>query len=383
MTVTTAPAEIQPVAGGIRFPVASRPMRRYSGVQTVSNLAGATSFAPIQLPPTGFVRSINFLFTVNFTCASAGAVVTGDTPFNIISGITLTDAVGHAVVQPINGYNLYLLNKFLPSEAAEYPYSNPVMSPEYEYGATATSGKAVFRLRLELEQDRDTGYGCIPNLDANATLQLKVDVAPISTIFTGTTVSAANVEMRIEQDYWAPVGGATGGVPNQIVPSGFGDYLQTLVETTTVSAATENTVQITSRGGLTKGMILVSRAANVRTALPMDKVLGLVYDNNEIDAGIPLASHLDLVRRETGYYGAAPANYVQVANTPPSTPPGIDNGVVPIIFGLRGGERDTWLSTRVGTLLQVKVTPGAGATQLETVSQLMQVRDLAAFYDKL
>lgn len=381
---TAGVAEIQPIAGGIRFPVASRPQSRFSNVQTAANLAGATSFQPILLPPTGFVRRINLLFTVSATYASAAATVAGDSPWNVISSITLTDAVGHNITQPVDGYSLYLINKFLPNELDRSPWCNPVLSPEYEYGVTGgTTGKAVFRLTLELEQDKDTGYGVIPNLDANASLQMKIDLAPISSIFTGTGGSAANVTVRIEQDYWAMVGDQTGGVPNQLTPSGLGDYLETRVETQTVSAVTENTVAITARGGLTKGLIIVSRNAGVRTAFQPGANIGLVYDNNEIDSGIPLEAHMDRIRRATGHYGPAPTNYVQAANTPPATFPGIDTGVLPILFSARGGERDAWLSTRVGTLLQAKLTPGAGATQLQIISQLMQVRDAAAFYDKL
>src|SRR3954469_577555 len=95
--------EISPAAG-IRFTVASRPQRRFSATQTVSNLAGATEFQPIQLPATGFVRKISLLFTASVTSASAGAVVAGDGPFNLISGITLTDATGQPIFQPVSGY---------------------------------------------------------------------------------------------------------------------------------------------------------------------------------------------------------------------------------------------------------------------------------------
>src|SRR3954468_19984027 len=97
--------------GGIRFTVASRPQRRFSQTQTVSNLAGSTSFQPIQLPATGFVRKVAMFFTATVPSASAGAVVAGDGPYNLINGVTITDATGQPIVQPINGYNLHLINK--------------------------------------------------------------------------------------------------------------------------------------------------------------------------------------------------------------------------------------------------------------------------------
>jgi hypothetical protein len=49
-------------------------------------------------------------------------------------------------------------------------------------------------------------------------------------------------------------------------------------------------------------------------------------------------------------------------------------------FHALSGGRDSWLSTRVGSLLQLKLTPGASATQLEIITQLMQVKDPASFY---
>src|SRR5690242_4243806 len=101
--------EIAP-ALGIRFTVASRPQRRFSNRQTVSNFSGPTSFQPIQLPATGWVRKLALYFTASFTAASGAAVVAGDAPWNLITNITLTDATGQPILQPVSGYNLYLIN---------------------------------------------------------------------------------------------------------------------------------------------------------------------------------------------------------------------------------------------------------------------------------
>lgn len=378
----TATKEVAPAAG-IRFPVASRPQRRFSATQTVSNLNGSTSFQPIALPATGFVRKVSMLFTVSATSASAGAVVAGDGPWNLISGITLTDATGQPIYQPVSGYNLYLLNKYLPSgvEATNLPraWQNPHLGPEYAFASTATTGTAVFRLDLDLEQDTNTGYGCIPNLDSNASLQLKIDVAPITAAFSGTTMSAATVTVRVDQHYWAPVGDTTGGVPNMTTPVGFGDFVETRYETQSVNGGSENTVNLTNRGGLIKGLIAVSRNAGVRTAFPTGNNVGVLFDNNAIDEGILVSSQQDLLRRTYGYMGADIAT--SYAPLTPGVLPGLDNGVMVWNESALSGGRDSWLSTRVGTLLQLKVTPGASATQLEIITQLAQVKDPAAFYE--
>lgn len=372
--------EIAPAAG-LRFTVASRPQRRFSNAQTISLLT-ANSFQPIQLPATGFVRKIGLLFTFTGTCASAGAVVAGDGPFNLLSGITLTDATGQPIQQPISGYALYLVNKYLPAgnenTNINRAWGNPQLGPEFNYAATSTTFSATFRLDIDLEQDVNTGYGSIPNLDSNASLQVKIDAAAYTVAFTGTTVSAANLSVRVAQYYWAPVGSMVGGVAAQQEPVGLGDYVETRFETQTVSASAENTVTITNRGGLIKGMILVSRAAGVRTALTAGSNVGLILDNNPIDEGIPLEEHYDFIRRTYGYIGTD----LTTAYTPLTAGvlPGLDRGVLPYNFGSLSGGRDSWMNTRVGSLWQCKLTPGASATTLEIITQLAQVKNAAAFY---
>jgi hypothetical protein len=109
-----APTEAGAAASpALRFTIGSRTQRRFANTQTVSNLAGATSFQPIQLPATGFNRKVSLFFNQLVTSASAGAVVAGDGPWNLIANITITDATGQAIFQPVTGYNLYLINKYL------------------------------------------------------------------------------------------------------------------------------------------------------------------------------------------------------------------------------------------------------------------------------
>lgn len=377
----TSVKEIAPT-GGIRFTVASRPQARYSNAQSVSNLLSSTSFQPIQLPATGFVRKLCLAFTVTGTAASAGAVVAGDGPWNLIAGITVTDATGQPIMQPISGFNLRCVNKYLPSGTVKannpLPFYDPMLGPEYQFSSTATNFTAQFRLDVDFEQDENTGYGSIPNLDANASLQLKIDLNPYTVAFSGTTVSAANVALRVTQHYWAPVGSTVGGVPAQTTPIGFGDYVETRYETQTVTASSENTVSVTNRGGLIKGMIVVSRAAGTRTAFTPQSNVGIVLDNNPIYEGVPLEEWYAMLRAAYGYIGTdLTTSYAPLTA---GTLPGLDRGVLPIPFWLLSGGRDSWLSTRVGSLFQVKLTPGASATGLEIITQIAQVKDAASFY---
>lgn len=384
-TAIQAAAASGPVVGAIPFTVASRPQARYSALQTASNFASAGSFQPIQLAATGWVRYIELFFTASFTCASAAAIVAGDAPWNLVSAVTLTDATGQPIYQPYTGYNLYLLNKYLPAgnvndTGALSFNSNPHMGPEYAFSASSSSGSATFRLRLELEQDSSTGYGCIPNLDSNASLQLKIDYAIYTNAFTGTTPSAASISVRASQHYYAPTSSTLGGAAVNSQPIGAGDYVESRYETQTVTAAAENLVTLTNRGGLVKGTILVSRAAGVRTALTAGANVGVVLDNTPIFEGIPLEEFYALVRRATGNLGAdLTTSYAPLSS---GILPGLDRGVIPILWDIfNAPKRASWLSTRVGSLYQARVTPGASATTMEACTQLMQVRDASAFYE--
>jgi hypothetical protein len=370
--------------GGMRFTVASRPQARFSNTQTVSNLAGATSFQPIQAPATGWVRYFELFFQASVTSASAGAVVAGDGPWNLPAAITLTDATGQPIIQPISGYNLYLKNKYSSAGTAyalDFPRwtMNPHMGPEYAFASTSTVGTATFRLILPIEQDYNTGYGCIPNLDSNASLQLKIDVAASTVAFTGTTTSAATLSVRVSQNYWAPVGAMVGGVPAMTKPVGAGDFLETRYETNTLNASAENLVTLTNRGGLIKNTMIISRAAGVRTAFTAASPVGVILDNNPIFEGILLEEWYDMVRRMYGYLGAdLTTSYAPLTA---GVLPGLDRGVIPFPFFALSGGRDSWLNTRVGSLYQLRVTPGASGTAFEAVTELEQVKDAAAFYE--
>jgi len=326
---------------------------------------------------------IRLYFAATFTTASAAAVVAGDAPWNLVTGIYLSDATGAPIFQPISGYNAFLLNKYYPSgtyKSTTGPIDsyNPHIGPDYAFAASSTSGSANFYIDLDLEQDTATGYGCIPNLDSNAALQLKIDYAIYTVAFTGTTPSAATLAVRTSQYYWAPVGATVNGRPAETAPPGAGAYREIRFETQTVTASAENTVATQSRGGMVQGALLVSRAAGTRTAYTAASNVGVILDNVAVHEGVPLEEWMHSIRQDSGLYGAtittsyAPVTAGQVSGT--------DTGVLPINHAMWNKYRDTWLSTRAGSLAQYKVTPGASATTMEIVTSLMQASDNGAFF---
>lgn len=382
--MTTPAAADQATPGiGIPFTVASRAQSRFSKTQTVDILSGAGNFDVVQLPATGWVRAIELVFTASYTTSASAAVVAGDSPWNLISQLTLTDSTGTPIIQPVTGYNLFLANKYLDTGwIAERCGYDPRMDPEFAYAATGTSGSAVFRLFLVLEEDSKTGYGCIPNLDSNASLQIRTNYAASTVAFTGGTASAATLQMKVIQHYWAPTARTAGGVAVASAPPGAGDYFETRYENQTVTAQAQNLQQLVNRGGLIKGILLVSRASGARVALPTsnDEIFDVRLDNQPIYEGVPLASHFYKVRKMYDLHGANETNsYTPLTG---GTISGLEDGVIPVPFFKEAGYRDGWLNTRVGSLLEVRLTPGASATQLEALTRMGVVKDAAAFMSR-
>lgn len=369
---------------GLKFTVASRPQSKYSAAQTVNN-AAAGDFQPIILNATGFVRRISLIFNASIAFASGAALVAGDAPFNLISLITLTDAAGRAIVQPVSGYTLSRINKYFSCGGLDTSiprvYGDPQVGSEFNYAvAGGTSGVATFRLDIDLEQDPVTGYGSIPNLDSNASLQLKVSYAAASAAFGGTTPSSQSLSVTVEQHYWATVSPTLAGRPVQQEPPGAGDYVETRYENKVVSGGSENLTDITSKGGMMRGLLLISRNAGARSDWQAATNFGIVLDNYDLDAGVKIETRLDKTRRTYGFIGAQlTTSYAPLS--PLGILPGLDRGVVAVNFGAESGGRDSWLPVRPGQVFQLRHTPAAGATQLEIVALIGTAASLSTFYN--
>lgn len=373
-----------PAALALPFTLASRTVRRFAAVQTANMLAGAGSLQPIPLPAVGWVRAVELEITVSYTTSASAAIVTGDSPWNALSRVSFADAAGTPLIQAMPGYSLYLKNKYIDTGwNMRGVCSDPRISADYAFSASGTSGTASFRLFIVPEQDPRSGYGCIPNLDANASPILRIDYPAITTLFSGGTASAGTLQVKVYQHFYAPTSRSMGGVATAATPPGAGDYEETRWDSYTVNAATENLTALQSRGGFVKAAVLVSRNAGVRTAFTAGSNVGVLLDNIPLIEGQSLESYYDGIRRQTGFFG--PTATTSYAPLTAGTVSGLDAGVLPILFYPEngrpdeGGFRDGWLPTKVGSLLQVRHTPGASATQLEVITGLMQVRDAGAF----
>jgi hypothetical protein len=153
---------------------------------------------PHNIIPGGFLRGV--WLEVSGTGGVLNSAVLGatsDFPYSLISSITLEDVNGQAIVGPITGYELYLVNKY----GGYYFQSDPTLSPAF----TGTFASPYFVIWLPCEI-RSDALGSLANTDARAQYRLVYTIDAQSNITsTGTITTQPTLTITGWVDYWAQV----------------------------------------------------------------------------------------------------------------------------------------------------------------------------------
>lgn len=213
----------------IPFTRAARRKSIQAFVATYALASGATTnVAPIELPAAGFLRDLEVYIQVasSGNSATVAAPAVGDLPWNLVNSMQITNAAGDTIYVPINGYQLYLINKY--SGIYPVPNCDPRNDPSFvaaTTGAGATAGTGALVLRIPFEIDPRDAFCSLPNLAANKAYQLLINFASISTIWQGGTApnGAVAVTITIVMNYWNQPNAVNGdGIPQETAPRGAG-----------------------------------------------------------------------------------------------------------------------------------------------------------------
>lgn len=297
----------------------------------------------VKVPPMGFLRAI--ILDVTVTGGTATWTYTADAPWNVLQDIQLVDANGRPIVGPINGYDLFLVNKWLGNSYD----SNPANSPGY---SAPTSGNFSFQLRVPVEVSERDGLGALPNTNASEAYRLSYSFATLATVASGGS-GTLTVRVRAHAEYWFPpsANDVLGNPQEQVPPAVNG--VQTVTVATPTVAAGEQRIRLTRTGGYIRQLLFVFRESGARSATPVPSTMRLERD------GQMLANMTDRInalyaRERTGY---AP-----------------DTGLVLFDFehdldGKIGyGMRDQWLPTTTATRLEYVGTVGGSAPSLKIIT---------------
>jgi hypothetical protein len=188
---------------------ASIPFTRGSTLATMRDATlalAANTTAQVQLQSNAFLESV-VLDISGVTSANAAAVVfSPDAPYSAINQIKLDDGAGQAIITPITGYQLYLLNKYLPDTDCAF---DPQLDPNWSAvaGAGATGGSISFRLVVPIEHRRRDALGALNNSAANQRYLLTITTATTyaaagGIYATGPTTPFATLSIQCWQQYW-------------------------------------------------------------------------------------------------------------------------------------------------------------------------------------
>lgn len=179
----------------------------------------------IQLQTNAFLE--NIVLDVAATTSGNACTFSMDSPWTFFSSIQLLDPAGQAIITPITGYQLYLLNKYLPDTDCAF---DPIRDPNYLL-STAT-GILSFRLSVPVEHRRRDALGALNNSAANQRYLLTLTTSALNTIgqgnlfLTNALTTAAVYTVNAYQQYWtsppATITTSAGATQVQGTPSGLG-----------------------------------------------------------------------------------------------------------------------------------------------------------------
>jgi hypothetical protein len=238
-------------AAAIPFLVGSNCYREAPFSTTVQTLDANSHETVVNVTPGGFLRGVTMQVTSASGVIGAG-VLAGDSPFSILSSVSLEDISGGPILYPMGGFSHMLAQKyFRPWEG----------DPTKRAGFSNTINPA-FTLRFFAEV-KDT-LGVLANTDARAQYRFRFTLAPGNsagpfglTTTAPTTQPTVTVKLYIES--WAQpdlqdlLGNPIEQLPDGLVCSRF------LMHEQPIFNSGNNVVRFTLVGNELRGMALVVR----------------------------------------------------------------------------------------------------------------------------
>lgn len=320
----------------------------------------------MDIPAYGYVRYLTILVTASGGTGGAPAVtLTEDGILAALKNIYLTEPNGAVIAQFDTAYELYLANKW-----GGYNHvvgSDPKSSPVYANAGSTFAGFS-YLLRIPVELNGRDGLGSLPNQNAAATFKLRMTLAKVADIATGTLpTTLPTVRVRVGLEAWDQPEISAQGQSNQITPPAMNTTQFWSSQSYNVNAG-NNTIRLTRVGNYIRNLIFILE--DTTTPLRSDgeaiwAAADPVYfylDTRPLDIIEPNSWNETMFNR-SGYGGA-------LGTTDPAldSAGGLDNGVRVYDFmhefdGTYGHEnRDLWLPTLGSTRLELQFQASAAGT---------------------
>lgn len=353
----SAPAAVNP------FVRAATEHRQNFHDRTTAIGSSAVQVGPIDVAAHGFMRNIVLEVETDGTGAGA-STFREDAPWNVLQNISLEDVNGRPIVGPLDGYDLYLINKWGGLGAAQGVF-DPASYPSYEL--TTTAGVMKFKLRIPVEITSRDGLGSLPNLTASATYKLKYTVAAEGTVWSSAPATTTpGVRVRAWLESWSqPRATDARNVANETMPPMVGTTQFWSKQSVNVSAG-EQRIKFTRMGNLLRNLVLIYRddaGTPVRTSGEFPDDFRIEWDNKIKTVGNKVLWRDEMYERygQTNDTGVFVEDFIHDADGRP----GNENrhGYIPTVQGTRYELIGTFGgSGGVLTVLTNDIAPAANVT---------------------
>lgn len=264
MTATEAPpkggkggGKQQQVVAARPFVTGTRTLESEVYTQTATQTTGTQALVPYEFQVDGYLSGAIIRVTATTAGNAAATAFNADGPFNVLQSVIVEDIGGKQILGPLDGWKLYVLNRFggfvfNPDAKANGVYTVTT-------GAGATGGSYRFTLRVPIQVRRRDALGALPNRNASATFKLKLTLNTIASVYSVAPTNAASVNVQVQQHGWATSDNrdykGNGVSPT---PNGVGSLLYTDVETIQLSAGAFNQ-RMSTFGGLLRLLVFELR----------------------------------------------------------------------------------------------------------------------------
>lgn len=363
MATATAHSQAQAAPAPLPFRVGTQPTALQDTVFPAQSLgAGTITLNPYNPTPNSFLSGL-WIQVTSTVSANVTNVVTAaaDGPFNVIQSLSFTDTNQKPIVGPINGYDLYLINKY----GGYFGANDPRTGPNYQAivtGSGSTAGSFAFFLYLPLEVDVRDSLASLENKSTQSSYHLNITLNTETAVYGSVSPSVAPsvVVTVVEDGYLQPVGSDPAGAPFATAPSQLGTT-QFWVKGSYVLASGANVPQIQQGLGYPiRNYVFENYDTSNSTRATGDTDWPSpvqFYYKGTLTQNINKATWREKMARKFGYPTAA----LDSAN-------GLDSGVFVMEFNrdnlqVPGAElRNGYLQTATGDLIQLNGSWGAAST---------------------
>jgi len=244
--------------------------------QSKTLTANTQTMQQYEAPSTAFIRGffvlVENVVTTNATTATSTSTGVGvlleDGPYCSLDQVIFTDTNNSEILGPIGGWDLYVITKWGGYSFQDDPEANvDIFSSVTNATVSSTaSGSFTFMLYIPIEIVPRDALGVLPNKSSSTPFKVKLNLAPIASIYANPATTAGTTRIRIFPDsYWEPT--PNDGSGNQVArqPPGVNTTQYWNVTQYTVNAGAQSPLLQNSTGYPLRNLGFVFRSSSARS----------------------------------------------------------------------------------------------------------------------